>query len=60
MEDLHGPSAFAGAEFAVEVKGQTLLQVGLGADAVNALMRLAEAAVSWFFVLQRLSSGRRC
>src|SRR3954453_20430267 len=45
VESLQAAGAFAGALFAVHVQRQPLLQVLFGPDAVDALLRLAEAAV---------------
>ena len=46
MERLHGLPAFGGPLFAVHVQRQTLLEMLFGPDAVDALLCLAEAAVT--------------
>ena len=45
MQCLHGLLAFGSALFAVHVQRQPLLQMLFGPGAVDALLRLAEAAV---------------
>jgi hypothetical protein len=45
MEHFHGLLTLGGALFPLHVQSEALLQVGFGPDTVDALLRLAEAAV---------------
>ena len=45
MERFHGLLTLGGTLFPLHVQSEALLQVGFGPDTVDALLRLAEAAV---------------
>ena len=55
MQRLHGLMAFGGALFPMHVKREALLQLLFGPDAVDAVLRLAEAPVGSLHCVARRS-----